>query len=253
MKNLKGKKVALALGGGSVLGGVHVGVLKALEEYGVDIKYISGTSAGGIIASLYAFGKSPKEIERIVLNFEWKNLVTLTLSKFAILSNEKIGEMIKENIGDTNIEDSKIPLSMIATDITDGKKILLEKGSTSVAVMATTCVPGIFIPVELDERLLVDGGILENVPLSCMIEKDVDLIIGVDLVCAHSHKKPQNIIEVLYNSFNFLVKANKLIHSKEADIIIKPDLSNYNAIDLAQMRELIEIGYKETRKMMKNL
>jgi len=253
MSKLKGKKVALALGGGSVLGGVHVGVLKALQEYDVEIKSISGTSAGGIVASLYAFGKTPKEIEQIVLNFEWKNLVTLTLSKFAILSNDKIGEMIKENIGNTNIEDAKIPLSMIATDITNGQKVILEKGSTSDAIMATTCVPGIFIPVELDGRLLVDGGIIENIPLSCLIDKDVDFIIGVDLVCEHSHKKPQNIIEVLYNSFNFLVKANKLMQSKEADIIIKPDLSNYNAIDLAQMKELIEIGYKETRKMMKNL
>lgn len=253
MSKFRGKKVSIALGGGSVLGGVHVGVLKALEEYDVEIKSISGTSAGGIVASLYAFGKTPKEIEQIVLNFEWKNLVTLTLSKFGILSNEKIGEMIKENIGETNIQDAKIPLSMVATDITDGKKIILDKGSTSNAVMATTCVPGIFIPVDIDGKLLVDGGIVENIPLSCLRDKNVDFIIGVDLICDHSHKKPQNIIEVLYNSFNFLVKTNKNIQSKDANLLIKPDLSNYNAIDLAQMRELIDIGYKETRKMMKNL
>lgn len=253
MSKLKGKKIALALGGGSVLGGVHVGVLKALEEYDVEIKSISGTSAGGIVASLYAFGKSPKEIEQIVLNFEWKNLVTLTLSKYAILSNQKIGEMIKENIGDVNIEDAKIMLSMIATDITNGQKVILDKGSTADAVMATTCVPGIFIPVELNGRLLVDGGIIENVPLSCLRDKDVDFIIGVDLICDNSHKKPENIIEILYNSFNFLVKINKNIQLKEANILIKPDLSNYNAIDLAQMKELINIGYKETRKMMRNL
>lgn len=253
MSKLKGKKIALALGGGSVLGGVHVGVLKALEEYDVEIKSISGTSAGGIVASLYAFGKSPKEIEQIVLNFEWKNLVTLTLSKYAILSNQKIGEMIKENIGDVNIEDAKIMLSMIATDITNGQKVILDKGSTADAVMATTCVPGIFIPVELNGRLLVDGGIIENVPLSCLRDKDVDFIIGVDLICDNSHKKPENIIEVLYNSFNFLVKINKNIQLKEANILIKPDLLNYNAIDLAQMKELINIGYKETRKIMRNL
>ena len=253
MSIFKDKKVALALGGGSVLGGVHVGVLKALEEYDVEITSISGTSAGGIVASLYAFGKSVKEIEQIVLDFEWKNLVTLTLSKYAILSNQKIGEMIIENIGNTKIEDAKIPLSMIATDITNGEKVIIVKGSTSDAVMATTCVPGIFIPVELGGRLLVDGGIIENVPFSGLNNQNVDYIIGVDLICNNSHKKPENIIEVLYNSFNFLVKTNKLIQSKDAHLLIKPDLSNYNAIDLAQMKELINIGYKETRKMMKNL
>lgn len=166
MNKSKNKKIALALGGGSVLGAVHVGILKAFEEHGIEIKALSGTSAGAIVASLYAFGIGAKEIEKIVLEFEWKNLSSLTLSKYGILSNEKIGEMIKRNIGEKNIEDAKIPLSMVAIDITTGEKVVLDKGSVSDAVMASTCVPGIFIPIEIGGRLLVDGGIIENIPLS---------------------------------------------------------------------------------------
>lgn len=253
MDNLKNKTVALALGGGSVLGATHVGVLKALDESKAEIKAISGTSAGAIIATLYAFGKSAKEIEKIVLKFEWKNLSSMTLSKFGLLSNEKIGEMIRYNIGDKNIEDATIPLYIIATDITTGEKVLLDKGNVSDAVMASTCVPGIFVPVEINGRILVDGGIIENIPLSCLKDKKVDFIIGVDLITEHSNKKPNNAIEVLYNSFSFLVKTNKKIQTKEADILIKPDLSKFNAIDMSQMKDLIKIGYDETRKIIKNL
>lgn len=253
MNIFKNKKVGLALGGGSVLGAAHVGVLKALEELKVNITAISGTSAGAIVASLYAFGKSPKEIEKIVLGFEWKNLSSLTISKYGVLSNDKIGEMIKHNIGNKKFKDANIPLFIVATDITNGKKVVLNKGSVSDAVMASTCVPGIFIPVEIGGKFLVDGGIVENIPLSCLKNKDIDFLIGVDLISEQSYKKPNNVIEVLYNSFNFLVKTNKKIQTKDADLLIKPDLSNFNAIDMYQIKDLIQKGYEDTKKIIKNL
>ncbi|TKI69636.1 patatin-like phospholipase family protein [Sulfurimonas crateris] len=253
MSSLKNKKIGLALGGGAVLGAVHVGVLKALEEKNIKINAICGTSAGAIVAALYAFGKSPTEIEKIVVEFEWKKLSSLTLSKYGILSNEKIGEIIKLSIGDKKFKDSNIPLGMMATDITTGEKVILDKGSVADAVVASTCIPGIFIPVEIGGRFLVDGGIVENVPLSCLKNKDVDYLIGVDLVPERSYKKPENVIEVLYNSFNFLVKINKKAQTKEADLTIKPDLSEYNAVDMSQIKELIDLGYEETKKIIKEL
>lgn len=253
MSGLKDKKVGIALGGGAVLGAVHVGVLKALEEKNVKINAICGTSAGAIVAALYAFGKTPAEIEKIVVEFEWKKLSSLTLSKYGILSNEKIGEIIKLNIGDKKFKDANIPLGMIATDITTGEKVVLDKGSVADAVVASTCIPGIFIPVEIGGRFLVDGGIVENVPISCLKNKDIDYLIGVDLVPERSYKKPENVIEVLYNSFNFLVRINKKAQTKDADLTIKPDLTEYNAVDMSQIKELIDLGYEETKKIIKEL
>lgn len=253
MSSLKDKKVGIALGGGAVLGAVHVGVLKALEEKNVKINAICGTSAGAIVAALYAFGKTPAQIEKIVVEFEWKKLSSLTLSKYGVLSNDKIGEIIKLNIGDKKFKDANIPLGMIATDITTGEKVVLDKGSVADAVVASTCIPGIFIPVEIGGRFLVDGGIVENVPLSCLKNKDVDYLIGVDLVPERSYKKPENVIEVLYNSFNFLVRVNKKAQTKEADLTIKPDLTEYNAVDMSQIKELIDLGYEETKKIIKEL
>lgn len=253
MSGLKDKKVGIALGGGAVLGAVHVGVLKALEEKNIKINAICGTSAGAIVAALYAFGKTPAQIEKIVVEFEWKKLSSLTLSKYGVLSNDKIGEIIKLNIGDKKFKDANIPLGMIATDITTGEKVVLDKGSVADAVVASTCIPGIFIPVEIGGRFLVDGGIVENVPLSCLKNKDVDYLIGVDLVPERSYKKPENVIEVLYNSFNFLVRVNKKAQTKEADLTIKPDLTEYNAVDMSQIKELIDLGYEETKKIIKEL
>ncbi|HEY9202979.1 MAG TPA: patatin-like phospholipase family protein, partial [Sulfurimonas sp.] len=192
-------------------------------------------------------------IEKIVVEFEWKKLSSLTLSKYGVLSNDKIGEIIKLNIGDKKFKDANIPLGMIATDITTGEKVVLDKGSVADAVVASTCIPGIFIPVEIGGRFLVDGGIVENVPISCLKNKDVDYLIGVDLVPERSYKKPENVIEVLYNSFNFLVRINKKAQTKEADLTIKPDLTKYNAVDMSQIKELIDLGYEETKKIIKEL
>lgn len=250
-KNMESKKkVALALGGGSVLGALHIGVLQAFEEHGIIIKAISGTSAGAIVATLYAFGKSPKEIEDIVLELEWSGLLNVTFSKYGFLSNKKIGNFIKRHIGEKNIEEAKIALSIVTTDITTGEKVTLKHGDVAKAVMASTCVPGIFVPVEIEKRLLVDGGIVENVPLNSLQNKEVDYKIGVDLLCDNSIKKPSNMIEVLYNSFYFLVKANKKAQTKEADIIIQPNLLGFNTIDMSQMKDLIKLGYEEAQKAL---
>lgn len=248
---MKSKKtVALALGGGSVLGAVHIGVLKALEESEITIKAISGTSAGAIVAALYAFGKSAKEIEEIVLELEWNDILKIAFSKYGFLSNKKIGDFIKQHIGEKNIQEAKIALSIVAADITTGEKVTLMQGDVAKAVMASTCVPGIFVPTEIENRLLVDGGIVENIPLDSLQNEAVDYKIGVDLLFETSQKRPNNMIEVLYNSFYFLVKANKKAQTKEADIVIQPNLIGFNTINMSQMRDLIEIGYKETQNAL---
>lgn len=142
---------------------------------------------------------------------------------------------------------------MIATNIATGEKVVIKAGNVAKAVMASTCIPGIFKPVEIDERLLVDGGIVDNVPVKPVEEMGADFIIGVDLNAEHSNKKPENIIEVLLNAFDFtLMNATKL-QTEEADLLITPDLSSFNLIDTDQFADLIKKGYLETRKILKKL
>jgi NTE family protein len=240
----KRKNIGLALGGGAVFGAAHVGVLRAIEEKEIDISYISGTSIGALVAALWTFGLGWEKIAGLAKDTKWLDISSVSLSKFGLLSNKGIRRLIVDNIGDSTFKDAKIPLAMIATDISNGEKVVLKSGNVADAVMASACIPGVFIPVEINDRLLVDGGIVENIPLSPLEEMGAKYIIGVDLNSNHQYQKPKNILEVMLNSFHFTLKAAAKLQTEEADLLLQPDLSGYNRIDLDQVDDLIDIGYK---------
>ncbi len=251
MKIRNEKRIGLALGGGAVLGAAHIGVLRSLEELEIPIHAIAGTSIGAFVAAFYAFGKNWKEIKKIAIELDWLDISKMSLSKFGLLSNEKICERTKEILGDVDFESAEIPLSMISCDISTGEKVILNKGDVANAVMASTCIPAVFVPVETDDRMLVDGGIIENVPVSSLKKMNLDVIIGVDLNAQHTYKTPNNILDVVLNTIDItLINATKL-QTKEADILITPDLSDFNLIDTDQVEDLIEKGYKDSKSVLK--
>jgi NTE family protein len=249
----KMEKVGLALGGGAALGAAHVGVLRAIDEFDIKIDYLAGTSIGAFIAALFAFGKTWKDIEKIALALKWIDITDLSLSKYGLLSNEKLGHLIIDHIGDQRIEDAPIPLAMIATDATTGKKVVLDKGSVADAVMASTCIPGIFKPVENDERMLLDGGIVENVPIETITKMGAEYVIAVDLNANYSYEKPQNILDIILNSFHFIMKQTAKIQAEGADLLIKPDLSAFSRSDIEQVEKMIKEGYDDATKSLKEL
>lgn len=249
----KSKKIGLALGGGAVLGAVHIGVLKALAENDVKIEYIAGTSIGSIIAALFAFGKDWQEIKEITDDLNWWDVSAISLKNSGLLSNKRMRKVLEEHIGDVNLEDADIPVAMVAASITTGEKIVLTEGKVYKAVMASTCIPGVFVPVEINDRLLVDGGIVESVPVLPVKEMGANYIIGVDLTVIHPKKRPENILEVLLRSFDFTIKNATQLQTEEADLHIKPDLSDFNRVDVEQRDELFEMGYKEAKRVLKDL
>lgn len=239
------KNIGLALGGGVVLGAAHIGVLKAIEEKGVEIKFITGTSIGAFVAALYAFGKSWSEIRDITSELSWMDITSISLSRYSLLSNEKFGTLLKKHIGDKNIEESKIPFAIITTDAASGEKVVLKKGSVAKAVMASMCIPGLFNPVIIDDRMLLDGGIVENVPINTLRKIGADYVIGVDLNANHNYQKPGNILDVLMNSFHFIMQQAAKLQTEDADFLIKPDLSSFDRTDTKQIVGLIEKGYED--------
>ncbi len=247
------KKIGLALGGGAVLGAAHIGVLQALEEHDITISYITGTSIGAFIAALYAFRTDIQEIREIALDLDWYDISGISIPELGFLSNEKLGDIIKDRIGDVDFKKADIPLTMVATDISKGEKVVLKEGSVASSVMASACIPGIFIPVEIGSRFLVDGGIVENVPINPLKDMGADFVIGVDLNASRSFKKPENIIEVLLNTFHLALMTATQLQTDEADLLIQPDLSHFNMIDTNQVLDLIDKGYKEAKSILKEL
>jgi len=248
----KDKKIGVALGGGSALGFAHLGVLESLEENNVSIDYISGTSAGAVAGVLYAFGVSFKEIEKEAEQLTWKKLAKINPSKLGVASNVAIREILERQIGKkTNLEDAPIPLAIVTTNIDNGEKVVLKSGNAIEAVMASSCLPGLFSPVEIDKKMLVDGGIVENVPISPLKEFGAEIIIGVNLLRHRKYEKPKSIIGVLVNSFDMI---NHRISAQpkhsDANFLIEPDLSDYYMGDLKKWKQISKLGYLEMQKFV---
>ena len=251
MKLKSTSKIGLALGGGAVLGAVHIGVIKALDDNNINIECISGTSIGALISALYACGTDGNCIEDILSNQSWFDVSKLALSKMGILTNEKLGDLVTKHIDKKNFKETEIPLAIVASDLIKGERVIINEGDISNAVMASTCVPGIFAPVTINDRVLVDGGITENIPISPLKEFGCDIIVGVDLTNVNN-VNPENIFDVLMNSFNIAQHNTSRLQQVDADIVIAPDLTKYNMVDTKQIPDLIDLGYQEVTKLINN-
>eukprot|EP00768_Dysnectes_brevis_P006447 gnl/Dysnectes_brevis/5085_a7163_362.p1 GENE.gnl/Dysnectes_brevis/5085_a7163_362~~gnl/Dysnectes_brevis/5085_a7163_362.p1 ORF type:complete len:257 (+),score=-54.34 gnl/Dysnectes_brevis/5085_a7163_362:52-822(+) len=247
----KQHNIALCLGGGGVLGAYHIGVLKAIDELNIEINFISGTSVGSLIGALYCAGLSAKNIEKIALDTKWNDFYKVSLSQLGLLSNEKVGHFIQTHTNICTFKDLSIPFRVVTTNIVTGEKVVLKKGNLLKAIRASCSIPGIFIPVNIKNTMLVDGGIVDNVPISVAKEFGSNYIIAVDLNSKHSYKKPKNVIEVLLNSFEFLSKQATSIHLDTANLLLQPNLEEYNCINTDQIRRLIQKGYKESLATLK--
>lgn len=245
------KKLGVALGGGAAYGAAHIGVLKAFEELGIQPEFISGTSIGAFVAAHYAFGTSLEELEDIGVELDWLDITGFKLSTMGLLSNERLGKSVIEQLGEVTIEESKMPLCMISTNICTGDKVVLDSGPLHKAVMASTCLPGIFVPVEWEDMLLVDGVLCENVPVSPLRKMGAEDVIAVDLTTNRKYKCPEDIIDVIMNTFD--IGLNNMIQQQLKDdqtTLIQPELTAYNKADTGKAETLIREGYEATMQVL---
>lgn len=243
--DIKKVSLGLALGGGAMRGIAHVGILKALEDHDLKPDLLTGTSMGAFVAGLYAFGKTPEEIRDMVKELDLFDVSRFTMSRFGLLSNEEIGKIFQKHIGDAKIEDSPMPLAIIAADISTGEKVIIKSGKVSQAIMASACVPGLFIPVQMENRILVDGGIVENIPVSTLKEMGAHLVVGVNLNNARRYKRPEDIVDVFFNAFEIAIDTTTRIQTDEdADVMIKLDVADYSRTESNNVWELYAEGYR---------
>lgn len=247
-------KVGLALGGGAAKGIAHIGVLRAIEEKDIKIHCISGTSIGALIASYYAFGKTPTEIEKLIPELNFRKVMKLTLPRKGFISTERIEEMVLRDIGPVNIEEARIPLAIMTTDIRTGEAVVLDRGPLYKAVCASVSVPGIFIPTEHRGRVLVDGGLVENVPVSPLEGMGAGVSVAVDLNGVKKYPEPEDIVTILGNAMDIAIDIRTKEQLKEADVVISMDLSAFTRLDNSHAYEdILDIGYDTASKQIEKL
>jgi NTE family protein len=236
-------RLGLALGGGAVLGFSHVGILEALHGAGIGIHRISGTSAGAIVAALHAFGVGPARMHELLVPLTWRKVSRFSASSLGLLSNEAIANLLDDELGPVRIEDGRIPLAIVAADIHTGEIVVLKEGPLADAVRASAAIPGIYSPVSIDGRLLVDGGIVANVPVRPLRDMDTDVIVAATLGEALPFQPVRTLVGVLTNAFLIAVySATRLDLMEGVDVVIAPDLHIYNHWDVRQRDELLAKG-----------
>lgn len=245
------QKIGLALGGGGARGAAHLGVIKHFEELGLRPDALSGTSAGAIVAALYAFGNSLEDIKKDISQLKAAKVSSLRINELGLFANENLEKMLTQRLGaDVKIEDATIPLAIQTTDIETGESVLITKGKLTPAVLASSCVPGIYIPQKIDGRILVDGGLSENVPLSGLRELNSQITIAVNLNGNENYRRPDSIIDILSNALDIAIDNQTRSQISEADIKISMDLTQYSRFQVEDMDKLLIEGEKSAKRAL---
>ncbi|MCD6311994.1 MAG: patatin-like phospholipase family protein [Elusimicrobia bacterium] len=242
-------KVGVVLSGGAARGLAHVGVIKCWQENNLPLDLIVGTSVGSLVGVLYASGIDGAGIEKIVSGLNWNELIEFKvtpsriLNLTSIISSEKMGDFLSAHIGKKRFSDLKIPFVCVACDIRTGEKIVFRDGELIPAVRASSCIPGIFEPVEYRHRILVDGGVVDNVPTDIAIAEGADMIVASWTGGSRMLEDSRNIIAVLTQVISVSGTVLSLQQLKKADIVIEPDLKNVSPLDLDKFAYSSEAGY----------
>lgn len=236
------RRVGVAFGGGSIHGIAHVGVLKALAEKGLKFDLIAGTSVGAIVGVLLAAKLPYAEIEAIARRIEWAGLMSLSWSGKGLMQNAKLRAMIDTAIGERRIEQLPIPFGAIATDVASGERVVIRRGPASLAVDASCSIPVFFVPVKIDGRDLVDGGLTEPVPVIAVREMGADIVIGVDVAFRPDEDQAHGLTGAAFQTMQIM--ANALIKEQigRADVAIRMSLHKFIGKDDSH-EQLIGAGY----------
>lgn len=284
------KSISLVLGSGGARGYAHIGIIEVLEDYGYEIKSIAGSSMGALIGGLYACGKLDVYKEW-VLTLDVLNVLKLldfTIGKIGFIKGDRVFSIMEEMIGENNIEDLPIAFTAVATDLTTQKEVWLQKGNLSVAVRASIAIPTIFTPVEIKNKILIDGAILNPVPIGPTLSDMTDLTVAVNLnssktikhqiIIPEKEKKRQQLLHDKINTFleqklpgkekpglNYTTIFRKTIDAMQhaitrykmagyqPDVLIEIPSNACGFYEFHKAYEMIEIGKKKAKETLENL
>lgn len=237
-------RIGLALGGGAARGFAHVGVIQVLEEAGIRPALVVGTSAGSVVAAIYASGRSGAQLQQIAESMEEASLTDWTLPLFGrgLLRGDAMARYINAQVGGLPIEAMAIPLGIVATDLHTGDGILFQRGDTGTAVRASSAVPSVFQPVVIAGRQYVDGGLVAPVPVRYARQMGAELVIAVDISNAPQNNAAQGMLQVMLQSFAIMGRSINALELRHADVVVQPWLPDVGSADFSARKRSIEAG-----------
>jgi NTE family protein len=251
------RKIGLALSGGAARGFAHVGVLKVLQEHGIPVDMIAGSSAGSIVAGAFAAGMTPDEIAEMGRKIKWMKISGPSFSPRGLLSNARLETFITKNFPVLKFEDLPVPFGAVACDIETGDEVVLTgEGDLAPAIRASCAIPGVFTPVEnAAGRTLVDGGVVAPVPTRAVREMGAEIVIAVDVLAGGGTNlgKPKTLLGVIFQSAMMLIRTASKLQDYHADVTILPKVSHIRIDDLSKMDELIAAGEEAAREKVEEI
>lgn len=246
----KKSKVGLALGSGLARGLAHIGVIKILLQAGIKIDYIAGTSMGSVVAALFACDLKMKMIERLAEHISRHTWMDFTFPRMGLIAGDRLEQLMHLLTGRRCFEDLSLPLAVVATDLTIGERVVLNKGPIARAVRASCAIPGIFCPVEIGGRILVDGGVMERVPAGTVRKMGADFVIAVDVGVYVEEYKINHIFDVLSKTIDIMSREIKRSQIQEADLLIAPDMKDIGPFHFQRAEEVIARGEEAARQAL---
>ncbi len=237
-------KLGLALGGGAARGFAHVGVLQVLEEAGIKPQLVVGTSAGSVVAAFYASGKGAAQLLKLSDSMDESTLAdwTVPLLSRGMMRGDALAKYMNQNLEIKRIEDMKIPLGVVATDLHSGESILFQRGDAATAVRASSAVPAVFQPVQIGGKEYVDGGLVAPVPVRFARQMGADIVVAVDISTPLEANKADGMLQILLQTFSIMGKSISDFELKEADLVVKPALSGIGSAAFSERKRSIDAG-----------
>ncbi|MDD3271259.1 MAG: patatin-like phospholipase family protein [Syntrophomonadaceae bacterium] len=239
----KRPRIALVLGAGSARGLAHIGVLQVFEENHIPFDFIVGSSMGAMVGGIYACGADMKMLGRMLGHLDSRLFFDVQLPRMGFISGKRIKELLNLMTKKKSFEEINIPLLIVATDLLTGEQVVLEEGSITEAVRASISIPGIFHPVKRDEMILVDGAVVNRLPIEVARSRGADLVIAVDVTFGEGRTVSiNNTMDVILTAIDIMQKMQfDLIYDK-ADILIQPAVGGFASKDFEKSQEIIQLG-----------
>jgi NTE family protein len=240
--------IGLALGGGFARGFAHLGVLQVLEQNHIPISHIAGTSVGSILGAAYASGAPLARIIEACRTLRFRHIARWRVSRLGLASNHRLGNLIERVFESRRFEDLRIPLAVVATDLTSGEPVMFTQGNLVDAIRASCAFPGLFEPVEIGTRCLADGGLVAPVPTRAARDLGAVTVIGVSVGMQDGHRgAPTNIFQVVSRAVSAAQKHQLEVWERHADLVLRPDVQHLAWDDFERAEEAIAAGAAAAR------